>query len=146
MPPPPIRELRDLTLYRKALIEDRAREANRLHKVLQDAGIRLSNVATDILGVSGRAMLEALVQGTTDPIVLADLARGKLRRKLPALRAALAGRFRAHHARLVGHLLSHLEYLDEMIADPAARSRPSRPFRRAAGPPAHDSGDRPADR
>lgn len=117
VPPPPIRELRDLTRYRKALIEDRAREANRLHKVLQDAGIRLSNVATDILGVSGRAMLEALVQGTTDPTVLADLARGKLRRKLPALRAALTGRFRAHHARLVGHLLSHLEYLDEMMAD-----------------------------
>ena len=117
VPPPPIRDLRDLTRYRKALIEDRTREANRLHKVLQDAGIRLSNVATDILGVSGRAMLAALVQGTTDPTVLADLARGKLRRKLPALRAALAGRFRAHHAQLVGHLLAHLEYLDEMIAD-----------------------------
>ena len=119
VPPPQIRELRDLTRYRKALIEDRTREANRLHKVLQDAGIRLSNVATDILGVSGRAMLEALVQGTTDPTVLADLGPGETRCKLPALRAALAGRFRAHHARLVGHLLlSHLDSnLDEMIAD-----------------------------
>jgi transposase len=121
VPPPPIRDLRDLTRYRKALIEDRTREANRLHKVLQDAGIRLSNVATDILGVSGRAMLEALVQGTTDPTVLADLARGKLRRKLPALRAALAGQFRPHHARLVAHLLAHLQYLDEVIDDLSAQ-------------------------
>jgi transposase len=115
VPPPPIRDLRDLTRYRKAVIEDRTRDANRLHKVLHDAGIQLSTVATDILGVSGRAMLEALVQGTTDPAVLADLARGKLRRKLPALRAALAGRFRPHHARLVSHLVAHLEYLDDLI-------------------------------
>jgi transposase len=120
VPPPPIRDLRDLTRYRKALIEDRTREANRLHKVLHDAGIQLASVATDILGVSGRAMLTALVEGTTDPTVLADLARGKLRRKLPALRAALAGRFRPHHAQLVGHLLAHLEYLDELIDDLSA--------------------------
>jgi transposase len=91
VPPPPIRELRDLTRYRKALIQDRTREANRLHKVLEDAGIKLATVATDILGVSGRAMLDALVAGTTDPEVLTNLARGKLRAKLPALRQALAG-------------------------------------------------------
>jgi len=115
VPPPPIRDLRDLTRYRKAVIEDRTRDAHRLHKVLLDAGIQLSSVATDILGVSGRAMLEALVNGTTDPTVLADLACGTLRRKLPALRAALAGRFRPHHAHLVGHLLAHLEYLDDLI-------------------------------
>jgi transposase len=115
VPPAPMRDLRDLTRYRKAIIEDRTREANRLHKVLQDAGIRLSSVATDILGVSGRAMLNALVKGTTDATVLADLAQGKLRRKLPALRAALAGRFRDHHAALVTHLLAHLDYLDELV-------------------------------
>ena len=115
VPPAPIRELRDLTRYRKGLIQDRSREANRLHKVLQDADVKLASVARDILGVSGRAMLEALVQGTTDPVVLADLARGKLRRKLPALRQALAGRFRAHHAFLVSQLLAHLDYLDEAI-------------------------------
>jgi transposase len=115
VPPPPMRDLRDLTRYRKAVIEDRTRDANRLHKVLLDAGIQLSSVATDILGVSGRAMLEALVTGTTDPTVLADLARGSLRRKLPALRAALTGRFRPHHAHLVSHLLAHLEYLDDLI-------------------------------
>ena len=82
VPPAPIRELRDLTRHRKVLIQERQRAANRLHKLLQDAGIKLASVATDILGVSGRAMLEALVQGTTDPEVLANLARGKLRKKL----------------------------------------------------------------
>jgi transposase len=115
VPPPPIRELRDLTRYRKALIQDRTREANRLHKVLEDAGIKLATVATDILGVSGRAMLEALMKGTTDPEVLTNLARGKLRAKLPALRQALTGRFRTHHAFLVGQLLAHLDYQDEAI-------------------------------
>lgn len=116
VPPVPIRELRDLTRYRKGLIRDRQREANRLHKVLEDTGIKLASVATDILGVSGRAMLEALVRGTTDPDVLAELARGKLRAKLPALRQALVGRFRAHHAFLVSQLLAHLDYLDEAIS------------------------------
>ncbi len=116
VPPAPIRELRDLTRHRKVLSQERTRAANRLHKMLQDAGIKLASVATDILGVSGRAMLEALVQGTTDPAVLADLARGKLRKKLPALRQALAGRFRPHHAFLVGQLLGHLDYLDEAIS------------------------------
>jgi len=116
VPPPAIRELRDLTRYRKALLQDRTREANRLHKVLQDAGIKLATVATDILGVSGRAMLTAMVAGTTDAAVLADLARGKLRAKLPALRQALTGRFRGHHAFLVTQLLAHLDSLDETIA------------------------------
>src|SRR5678809_1276162 len=115
VPPPPIRELRDLTRYRTTVLQDRTRVANRLHKALEDAGIKLASVASDILGVSGRAMLEALAQGTTDPTVLAELARGRLRGKLPALRAALAGRFRTHHAFVVGHLLTHLDYLDEAI-------------------------------
>ena len=116
VPPVPIRELRDLTRHRKVLSQERPRVANRLHKVLQDAGIKLASVATDILGVSGRAMLEALVHGPMDPAVLADLARGTLRKKLPALRQALAGRFRPHHAFLVGQLLGHLDYLDEAIS------------------------------
>jgi len=120
VPPAPIRELRDLTRHRKVLIQERQRAANRLHKLLQDAGIKLASVATDILGVSGRAMLEALVEGTTDPEVLADLARGKLRKKLPALRQALAGRFRPHHAFLVSQLLAHVDYLDEAIATVSA--------------------------
>jgi transposase len=115
VPPVPIRELLDRTRYRKALIQDRTRVANRLHKALEDAGVKLATVARDILGVSGRAMLQALAQGTTDPMVFAELACGRLRGKLPALRAALAGRFRTHHAFLVGQLLTHLDYLDEAI-------------------------------
>lgn len=116
VPPAPIRELRDLTRYRRALIEERTREANRLHKVLEDAGIKLASVASDVLGVSGRAILAALVDGTTEPAMLADLARGVLRKKLPALRQALMGRFRAHHGFLVAQILAHLDYLDELIA------------------------------
>jgi transposase len=115
VPPAPIRDLRDLTRARKALSQDRTRAANRLHKVLEDAGLKLASVANDVLGVSGRAMLEALVRGTTDPRVLADLARGKLRAKLPALRQALTGRFRAHHAFLVSQLLAQLDFLEESI-------------------------------
>ena len=115
VPPAPIRELRDLTRYRKSLIQEHTRQANRLHKVLEDAGIKLASVASDVLGVSGRAMIEALVAGTRDPEVLADLARGNLRKKLPALRQALVGRFRTHHAFLVAQILAHLDYLDESI-------------------------------
>jgi transposase len=115
VPPKPIRALRQLTRYRKAQIKERQREANRLHKALEDTGIKLDCVATDILGVSGRAMLDALVSGTTDPEVLAELARGRLRAKIPALREALDGRFDSLHALLVGSILAHLDFLDEQI-------------------------------
>jgi transposase len=115
VPPKEIRELRDLTRFRKSRIEERTREAQRLDKILQDAGVKLSSVASDVLGRSGREMLEALVSGTRDPEVLAELARGQLRRKLPQLEAALKGRFGAHHALLVGEVLSLLDYLDESI-------------------------------
>lgn len=115
VPPRPIRELRNLTRYRKAQIEERAREAQRLDKILQDAGIKLSSVATDILGKSGRAMLAALVAGRSDPEALADLAQGQLRKKLPALREALTGGFSGHHALIVGEILAKLDYLDEAI-------------------------------
>lgn len=115
VPPKPIRDLRDLTRYRKAQIRDRQREANRLHKVMQDTGIKLDSVASDLLGKSGRAMLDALVAGTTDPAVLAELARGQLRKKLPALREALEGRFSAKHALIVGQILAHIDFLDEAI-------------------------------
>ena len=115
VPPKPQRRLRTLTRYRKTQIAERQREANRLHKALEDTGIKLDCVATDILGKSGRAMLDALVSGTTDPEILAELARGKLRKKLPALREALRGRFEAHHALVIGAILSHLDFLDEQI-------------------------------
>jgi transposase len=93
VPPRPIRELRNLTRYRKTVIEERTREAQRLEKLLEDAGIKLSCVASDILGVSGRAMLAALVAGVRDPEVLAELAKGRLRVKIPLLQEALVGRF-----------------------------------------------------
>src|SRR5215217_3709866 len=112
VPPKPIRALRNLTRYRKTQIQERAREANRLHKALEDTGIKLDCVASDILGKSGRAMLEALIQGTTDPEVLAELARGKLRVKIPALREALHGRFDHLHAVWIGSILAHIDFLD----------------------------------
>jgi len=115
VPPKPIRELRDLTRYRKSLVWERAREANRLQKLLEDANIKLGDVASDVLGASGKAMLQALCEGQSDPEALAELARGKLRAKLPVLRHALEGRFSNHHALLASHLLSHIEYLDETI-------------------------------
>jgi transposase len=117
VPPKPIRTLRNLTRYRKAQTKDRQREAGRLHKILEDTGIKLDCVASDLLGMSGRAMLGALISGTTDPEVLADLAKGKLRAKLPALREALHGRFATEHAIIVGRILAHIEYLDEAIAE-----------------------------
>jgi transposase len=116
VPPRPIRELRDLTRYRKAKINERTREVQRLDKVLQDAGIKLSSVASKVLSASGRAMLEALVEGTHDPDVLAGLARGRLRAKLPQLREALEGRFTDHHALIVGEMLGQIDHLDETIA------------------------------
>jgi transposase len=131
LPPRPIRELRDLTRYRKSLIRERQREVNRLHELLEDAGIKLSCVASDTLGVSGRAMVEALIRGEGDPEVLAELAKGRLRKKLPALRPALDGRFTAHHALLASHIFSHLDYLDETIdALSAEIGQRLRPFAR----------------
>jgi transposase len=115
VPPQPIRQLRNLTRYRKTQIAERQREANRLHKALEDAGIKLDCVATDILGKSGRDMLDALVAGTTDPEILADLAQRQMRKKIPALRAALEGHFDAHHALWIGAILRHIDFLDEQI-------------------------------
>jgi len=117
IPPEPIRDLRDLVRYRKSLTDERVRAVNRLQKVLESSNIKLSSVAADVMGVSGRAMLEALAKGSTDPEVLANLARGRLRQKLAALRQALEGRFRPHHQFLVGQMLSHLDFLDEAIAE-----------------------------
>jgi transposase len=115
VPPKPVRELRELTRRRKTLVRDRQREAGRLHKTLEDTGIKLDCVATDILGVSGRAMLKALIDGTSDPSVLAELAKGRLRAKLPDLREALEGRFGAQHALLIGGILRHIDFLDAEI-------------------------------
>ena len=115
IPPEPIRDLRDLTRYRKSLTDERVREVNRLQKLLESANIKLSSVATDVMGVSGRAMLEAILSGSTDPEVLSDLAKGRLRKKLPLLKEALQGRFRPHHRFLLGEIVVHLDFLDEVI-------------------------------
>jgi len=121
IPPREIRELRDLVRYRTSLKHDHTRIANRLHKVLQDADLKLSSVMSDILGVSGRQILSQLAKGHTDPVVLADLARGSLRRKLSALRQALSGRFNSHHAFLLTRLLADLDNVEEAMTEIAER-------------------------
>ncbi len=121
VPPPPIRELRDLTRHRATLLSDKARVANRIHKTLEDANVKLGAVATDILGVSGRAMLRALVAGASDPAALAELARKRLREKLPALRQALDGRVTAHHRFLLDTLLDNVAFLEAQVARLDAR-------------------------
>jgi len=115
VPDRPQRELRELTRYRTALVRERAREANRIQKVLEGANIKLGSVATDILGVSGRAILAELVAGTTDTAAMAELARAQLRNKRAELEQALAGRFDAHQRFLVAHQLGHVAMLDDSI-------------------------------
>jgi transposase len=122
------RELRELVRYRTSLTQERTAACNRLQKVLEGANIKLASVATDVLGRSGREMLSALVGGETDPTVLAELAQGKLRQKLPELRRALLGQFGAHQRFLVGEILAHIDFLDERIEslsqEIAERERP----------------------
>ena len=117
VPPPIIRELRDLTRYRKRLVQTSTAETQRIQKTLEDAGIKLGSVASEVLGVSGRAMLAALVAGERDPEVLAQLAKGLLRKKIPELRQALRGRFGEHHALLIRLCLDHLTHLEAAIAE-----------------------------
>lgn len=131
VPPQPIRQLRDLTRYRTEVIRERTREAQRLEKLLEDAGIKLSACVSDILGISGRRMLEALIAGERDPQVLADLACGSMRRKTDALIEALTGSFTGHHAFLARAMLDRIDAccatearLDERISQQIA------PFRR----------------
>jgi len=109
------RDLRELTRYRTTLVRERADTINRLHKVLEDANIKLAGVATDIMGVSARSMLEALLSGESDPAVLADLAKGRLREKSDALLAALAGRVRSVHRFMIAEHLGHIDHLDASI-------------------------------
>lgn len=115
IPPRSQRDWRDLTRYRTSLVQERVRIVNRLQKVLEDANLKLAGVATDVMGKSGRVMLEAILAGATDPEQLAELAKGRLRNKLPQLKQALNGRVRAHHRFLLVEQLSHIDYLDEAI-------------------------------
>jgi len=115
IPPAPIRALRELTRYRKTLVQQRADEINRLQKALEGANVKLAAVASNVVGASGRAMLEALLAGQRDPEVLAELARGRLRAKLPELRQALVGRVQPHHLILLRQILDHMEFLEGAI-------------------------------
>jgi len=116
VPPQPQRDLRELTRYRATLCEDKVRVANRIQKVLEDANVKLACVASDILGVSGRAMLEALVAGERDAAHLAGMAKHRLREKLPQLERALEGRVREHHRFLLRQLLDELYFIESKIA------------------------------
>ena len=116
VPPPPIRELRDLTRYRKRQSDVRAAEVQRLEKVLQDAGIKMTSVASGVLSMSGRNMIEALIAGQRDPAVLAEMAIGRMRTKRAALTEALAGHFGPHHAVTARQILDHVDFLDDRMA------------------------------
>ena len=133
VPPEPIRQLRDLTRARTAITRERGREVQRLEKLLEDAGIKLSAVASDILGVSGRLMLEALIAGDRDPAALADLAKRRLRSKIPQLTEALRGRFTEHHAFLARVHLDlidrHTDALDQLTARIEVMMEPFQGFR-----------------
>jgi transposase len=116
IPPHPIRILRELTRYRNSLIQERAQEVNRFQKTLEGANIKLAAVATDVLGKSGRGMIQAVIDGTTDASVLACLARGLLRKKLPHWQEALFGRVQPHHRILLHHILAHVDFLDAQLS------------------------------
>lgn len=116
IPPVAQRDLRDLTRYRTSLVRERARETNRVQKLLEGANIKLASVASNVLGVSGRAMLEALVAGQANTAAMAELARGRLREKLPELQRALTGVVRTHQRFLLAQQLAHIDFLDEQIA------------------------------
>jgi len=115
IPPVAQRDLRDLTRYRTKLVQERAREVNRVQGVLERANIKLASVASDVLGVSGRAMLEALIAGQTDPAAMAALAKRRMRSKIPALEQALTGRVRDHHRHLLTLQLRHIDFLETQI-------------------------------
>ena len=116
VPERPQRDLRDLTRQRSQLTAEQSRVSNRIHKTREDANIKLGSVATDILGVSGREMIRALIAGQDDPNALAELARRRLRAKLPQLREALRGRLSDHHRFMLSQLMDHRDYLDRQIA------------------------------
>jgi transposase len=150
IPPQGQRDLRDLTRYRTKLVQERSREVNRVQGVLERANIKLASVATDIMGVSGRAILAALIHGRADPATMAELAKGRMRTKLPQLEQALTGLMRDHYRRLLTMQLAHIDFLDEQIdalsteiahcVSALGVDAPSRPLADTA-PPAGETGD-----
>lgn len=121
IPPQPIRQLRELTRYRKRLVQERTQAVNRLQKVLESANIKVGTIATDLLGVSGRAMLEALIADEQSPAQMAQLARGRMRSRMPALCQALEGRVTDHHRFLLRQMLTHCDFLEQAIAQVQAQ-------------------------
>ena len=111
------RELREMTRYRQEMIEERARELNRIQAVLEGCNIKLGSVITDISGKSGMAILKAIISGETDPIVLSELAEGRARNKLQEMRRALQGRVLEHQQKMLEHQLVHMESLTSLISD-----------------------------
>lgn len=117
IPPKPIRELREISRYRKKLTQEVGAEKNRVHKTLEDANIKIASVATEIFGVSGVAMMDALIAGNLSPQETAELARGRMRSKIPELTEALIGKVDEHHRLLLRKHLDHLSYLQQSIAE-----------------------------
>jgi len=115
VPPPQIRELREVSRYRKTQVDARAKEIQRLEKVLQDAGVKITSVASAVWSMSSRQIVEALIAGTRDPKVLAQMANGRMRAKIPALEEALSGHFGAHHAVVCRQIIDHIDFLDRSI-------------------------------
>ena len=132
VPPREQRDLRELTRRRTSLVAERASEVNRLHKALETDSIKLANVASEVLGVSTRRMVEALIAGTSDAATMADLAKGRLRDKIPQFERALAGQVSAHQRFLLAEILAHIDFLDAQVATLDARiAESTRPFERA---------------
>jgi transposase len=116
VPPPEIGELRELTCYRKTQVDVRGKEIQRLEKVLQDAGVKLTSVASRVWSASSRAIIEALIAGERDPAVLAEMAKGRMRSKISRLEEALSGHFGSHHAVVCRQIIDHIDFLDRSIA------------------------------
>jgi transposase len=117
VPAKPQRDMRDLTRYRTKLVQERSREVNRVQKLLEGANIKLASVATDVLGVSGRLMLEAIIEGNVDEETMANMAKGRMRSKIPELEQALTGIVSEHHRFMLGEQLAHIDFLDGQIAN-----------------------------
>ena len=132
IPAKPFRDMRDLMRYRKSLVYMRTDEINRLQKVLETANIKLASVATNVIGKSGRDMIQALIDGKDDPAALTELAQGRLRAKLPQLEKALEGRVEAHHRLLLKQILAHIDFLEqqmeELLGEIEARMTPYKEF------------------
>jgi transposase len=142
IPAKPQRDLRDLSRHRVKLVQERARIVNRVQKVLEHANIKLASVASDVMGVSGRQMMAALMAGETDAAVMADLAKGRLRNKIPALEKALTGVVQAHHRFMLAQHLAHIDFLDEQIerVSDEIGQRVERMSRSEESPDSHSSG------